>query len=143
MLQALHEKLEEHDFIHMILVARLIWLKRNSFIFDGLFSPPFPLVQQARDSREAFESANVLQVMPAPQLSPVTIWWSKPPFGSLKYNWDASLDSSGKRMGVGIVVRDESGAFKTALISTEPYICDPEVAEAIAVWRTVLFGEEL
>lgn len=143
LLQALHEKLEEHDFIHVILVAQLIWLRINSFIFDGLFYPPSLLVQQACDSREAFESANVPRVMLASQLSPVTIQWTKPPFGSLNYNLDASLDSSGKQMGVGIVVRVESGAFKTALISTEPYICDSEVVEAIAVWRAFLFGEEL
>jgi hypothetical protein len=45
LLQALHEKLEEHDFIHVILMARLIWLRRNSFVFDRLFSPPSLLVQ--------------------------------------------------------------------------------------------------
>jgi hypothetical protein len=46
-------------------------------------------------------------------------------------------------MGVGIVVRDASRAFQAALVSTLPSICNPEVAEAMAAWRAVLFCEEL
>jgi ribonuclease HI len=56
----------------------------------------------------------------------------------MKFNWDASLDHSGKRMGVG--VKGESCA---AVVSSMPFICDPEVAEAMAAWRAFALCEEI
>jgi hypothetical protein len=36
LLQQLKEKLEEDEFIVAIVVAQLIWLRRNSFVFENL-----------------------------------------------------------------------------------------------------------
>lgn len=33
--------------------------------------------------------------------------WTKPPVGWLKTNWDAAIDVKGKKMGLGVVVRDD------------------------------------
>jgi len=71
------------------------------------------------------------------------IRWSKPPMGSIKFNWDASLDHTSKRMEVGIIARASTGKFYASLVSTMPFICDREVAEAMAAWQAFMFCEEL
>jgi hypothetical protein len=40
LLPTLQEKLDGHNFIHAMMVARPIWMRINSFVFDGLFTPP-------------------------------------------------------------------------------------------------------
>jgi hypothetical protein len=100
-LRVLQEKLDDHDFIHAMMVARLIWLRRNSFVFDGFFTPPAILVQQALSLREEFVKAKGQMLKASIAPNPGVIRWSKPPMGSIKFNWDASLDHIGKRMGVG------------------------------------------
>lgn len=112
-------------------------------MFDGFFTPPAILVQQALSSREEFVKAKgqILRASVAPNLG--VIRWSKPPMSSIKFNWDASLDHSGKRMGVGIIARAGTGEFYAALVTTMPFIRDREVAEAMAAWRAFMFCEDL
>jgi ribonuclease HI len=58
------------------------------------------------------------------------------------FNWDASVDHSGKRMGVGVIVRDDKGEFCAAVASSMPFINDLEVAEAMAAWRAFMLCKE-
>lgn len=69
--------------------------------------------------------------------------WKLPPEGVVKTNWDDALDISNKRMGVGVVVRDASGAILASMVTTIPFIRDPTVAEAMAAWKAVVFCSEL
>ncbi|XP_059450984.1 uncharacterized protein LOC132181765 [Corylus avellana] len=69
--------------------------------------------------------------------------WSLPPPEFVKCNWDAAIDLAGKRMGVGIVIRNHVGEVVAAQCSTRPYIVDPMTAEAIAVWTVALFIRSL
>jgi len=143
LLQKLQQQLEEPDFIFVRVVARLIWMRRNSFVFEGLFSPPLHLIQQANATLEEFKATTVHGEPRLLVRTPMIHKWIKPPLGSIKVNWDASLDINGKRMGMGIVARDDSGSFLAAVVLTMPYIRDPEVAEALTARRAVYFGGEL
>jgi hypothetical protein len=51
--------------------------------------------------------------------------------GFLKFNWVAFVDHSGKRMGVGVIARDDKREFCVAVASSMPFIYDLEVAEAM------------
>jgi ribonuclease HI len=47
-----------------------------------------------------------------------------------------------KLMGIGVVVRDYAGGVVATKSVTKDYICDPVVAEALALWTAVeLFGQ--
>jgi phosphotransferase system IIA component len=59
--------------------------------------------------------------------------------GWLKLNWNAALDVSQKKMGVGVVVRDDSGTVKAMVAKVVPFIVDPTLAEAMAAWQAVQF----
>jgi len=45
-------------------------------------------------------------------------------------------------MGVGIIARASMGEFYADLVSTMPFICDQEVAEAMAAWQSFMFYKE-
>lgn len=46
-------------------------------------------------------------------------------------------------MGVGVIIRDAVGTVVAAMCSTVPYITDPAVAEATALWKAVTLCLEL
>ena len=50
-------RLEEGEINLVARVARQIWLRRNRMVFEGVFSPPMKLIQQAKDQIEAAEQA--------------------------------------------------------------------------------------
>jgi hypothetical protein len=53
----LHEKLEK-ELLLVVITARQIWLRRNSFIFNEEFSDPMTVVRRAKDQVEAFNFAD-------------------------------------------------------------------------------------
>jgi hypothetical protein len=65
--------------------------------------------------------------------------WKKPWKDFVKLNWDASLDSKGCRMGMGIVARNHAGSVLATYCDTRPHIRDPTSVEALAMWQTVEF----
>jgi hypothetical protein len=63
--------------------------------------------------------------------------WRAPRAGWLKANWDAALNNTSRKMGIGVVVRNESGEVVAALAKVIPFVEDPTAAEAIAAWHAV------
>lgn len=60
--------------------------------------------------------------------------------GIVKLNWDASMDSSKKLIGVGVIARDHRGRVLAAKCSVHMYISDPAVAEAYGAREGAEFG---
>jgi hypothetical protein len=48
-----------------------------------------------------------------------------------------------RRMGVGIIARDDGGAVVAAMCASRPYITDPAMAEAMAAWMLAGFSHRL
>jgi len=46
-------------------------------------------------------------------------------------------------MGVGVVVRDNSGSIFAALVTIIPFIIDSTVAEAVIAWKAINFYNDL
>jgi hypothetical protein len=88
-----------------------------------------------KSSLEAFEEANATIGTERRLPSNGSVSRKKPPLGVLKINWDAALQQETKNMGVGVVIRDDSGAFVAAISKIVPYIVDPLTAETVAVWH--------
>ncbi|XP_042965962.1 uncharacterized protein LOC122299634 [Carya illinoinensis] len=116
----LSEKLGTGELELVATVMRNIWSKRNSFVFEGKFQGPFVLYKQAQDCLSMLgeakmelgnrrEGGNMQRDMGR---------WRKPRKGWVKVNWDASLNSELKRMGMGIVVRDENGKLLLLLCNS-------------------------
>jgi hypothetical protein len=68
--------------------------------------------------------------------------WIPPPAGFLLVNVDAAIFASTRQMGVGVVTRDHNGAFVAACGERYAEVVEPELAEALALRRAVLFASE-
>jgi hypothetical protein len=53
----LHDRLGEGDMQLIATIAREIWLRRNKFVFDGIFTPS-TVIRSAKDQVEGFAAAN-------------------------------------------------------------------------------------
>jgi hypothetical protein len=57
----------------------------------------------------------------------------------IKINWDASIDSRNKRVGLGVIARDCRGVFLAAFSQQLNYDVSPVIAEALAAVHAVVF----
>jgi hypothetical protein len=133
----IRERLSGDDLIEAVTVARLLWLRRNACVFGREVTFPFHVVQSALEVVVSFKLAAIQEHRPYRQAEPGTKKWEHKTIGFLKMNWDATLYPSTKTMGTGAVLWDEHGVVLAALASITPYIRDPTVAEAIALWKAV------
>jgi hypothetical protein len=75
----------------MATIARLIWLRRNKFIFEGVFQAPKTVVRIAREQVEAVDNAIRRKIRAAPrETMREAVAWQRPPQGKVKINWDAA-----------------------------------------------------
>lgn len=63
--------------------------------------------------------------------------WTALPVGFMKINWDASIDKSKNKMGIGVMVRDFTRKVLATFCETKPYVQDPSSAEACAARQAV------
>ncbi|KAK1693738.1 hypothetical protein QYE76_010435 [Lolium multiflorum] len=68
--------------------------------------------------------------------------WISPPEGKVLVNVDASIFTSSKQMGAGIVIRDHMGLCLAACGERYDNVTMPEMAEALAIRRAIVFTQE-
>lgn len=140
LLQQLHDKLEEKDFATLATLARQVWYRRNLMVFDSpqalitQTDVAFALYKQVNE-RELYLGGSVLPEGRGPDAHGL----KKPPLDFANLNWDASLDTNSKRMGVRGLIKDSGGNVLAAISSSIPLVQDLEVAEAVAAWRNLSF----
>lgn len=138
------KRLKAEDIPFVVNVARQIWHRRNSVVFGGDFAHPKTVVNIAIDQVEAFVKAEEMLTTKRQRATTTCVRpWEKPPVGFVKLNWDASVDRKGKKMGIGLIVRDHAGGVVAMACETKDHIQDPAVAEAIAARRGVELSGEL
>jgi hypothetical protein len=136
-LQQLRVRLKGEELLETLILARLIWLRQNSFIFNRSFSDPASMISHARDIMSTFTEIHFRSLesgLPHSQSR-----WERPLLGWKKINWDAALEISNKRIGIGLVVRDDVGVVVAASTMCIPFVTDPMLAEALGAWHAHLF----
>jgi hypothetical protein len=114
LIQYLLRKLDGEELLLALVVLRLIWLRRNAFVFEREFSPPERLVFDAQRMVREYTSAvsHSDRLLAPPPGQPVS--WLAPPPGSVKINWAASVNHAVKRTGIGVLCRNDRGEFVAA-----------------------------
>lgn len=92
----------------MAIFFRNIWYHRNDFIFNANFFNPNTLLQRAQEKLYNFIKTNEVSLTTTPTPNKFS-YWSPPDGDYIKTNWDYVVDSKGKRVGFGIVDRDNKG----------------------------------
>jgi ribonuclease HI len=143
-LQKLFDRLEVEDCGKVACIARQVWLRRNKMIFEGVFTYLRKVFQTATDQLEFYlQVSQDVNCKGREKHPPANERWKTPPKGIMKLNWDAAIDRNKKLMGIGIVVRDFTGEVVATQCTTKAYVCNPVVAEAMALWTAVVLLGQL
>jgi hypothetical protein len=68
--------------------------------------------------------------------------WSPPPAGMVLVNFDAAVFNSSSSMGAGVVIRDNNGNCLAACNEKHHEVATPEIAEAVAMRRAIVFAKD-
>jgi hypothetical protein len=69
--------------------------------------------------------------------------WQPPPQSIFEVNWDVGFNPQLKRMGVGVIVRDDHGRVHAALSKTLNTYQEPVVGETLVALQAVEFSRDL
>jgi hypothetical protein len=121
-----------------------IWKQRNNQIWNNIidaqsfvFSRAVSLLQDWRAVREAAATTSTVTHTAQQQI------WRKPMAGRVKCNIDASFPVNSNRVGIGICVRDENGAFILAKTEWFSPKSDVHVGEALGLLVALNWVHEL
>jgi ribonuclease HI len=136
--EEMYEKCDVGDFCLFVSIARRIWLRRNGLIHEGTFEHPDFLVKQAHQEMEVLRNLmDEERRKKEPPDDPPNSTWKAPPQGWYKANWDAGIDRKKGRVGLGVIIRDHTGAMWAAKSQTRHGFLDPTAAEAWAALMAV------
>jgi hypothetical protein len=142
--EALIMRCNQEELAFSAILARNIWFRRNSFVHKGVFSHPNELV---RDAEVSFQEFSHVKSMATGQNCGITnnmsVLWQPPPAGIFKVNWDVGFNPKLRRMGVGIIVRDDCGRIHVAQSKTLNSYQEPVVGEALVALQAVEFSRDL
>ena len=60
----------------------------------------------------------------------------------VKINWDVALDIHNKKIGLGIIVRDDNGSFLVAYSKQQSIEVTPVIVETLEPLNVVIFCKE-
>jgi ribonuclease HI len=133
MAESIFQEGTKEEFEIFCVTARKIWLRRNEWIHEGAFTHPNTLALGAQQIQKEFLRVNQKE-NGEPQQG-MENKWQNPPVGWLKVNCDAAIDRGGRRMGIGIILRDHEGKVRAAWSISRPGLVDPTAAEASALFH--------
>lgn len=112
-------------------------------VFSRHFSAPQNLAAAARNMVDDFSFVQQRKKGQESSHGQLSDRWSPPSNGYVKINWDAAINPGLRRMGIGVVIRDNAGGFVAAQIKNFPFMVDTTVAEAWGTWCVMRLGCEL
>jgi ribonuclease HI len=128
----------------MAVISRRIWLRRNSWVFEGVFAHPDNVMNDSISAQDDYRRCMKSSQTSADRTIPCNrqSWWLPPPDGFIKVNWDASVNENQGWVGLGIVARDNNGFVLGAKSVTKEMVAEPSIAEAMGALCAMQFCQE-
>ncbi|XP_058217237.1 uncharacterized protein LOC131328293 [Rhododendron vialii] len=125
-----------------------IWRCRNDLVFnDKTWRPDMACNEAMRDASDFLATNGRLEGSKNDQISQPPgsqLTWQQLESGWIKINFDGGVDVRGKKSGLGLVARDENGAFRATRAVNIGNLVHPLVAEGMPAAREgLLFTQEL
>jgi ribonuclease HI len=140
-------KMSKEDLELLAVLARRIWLRRNTLVFEGTFVHPDTVCKGRATSLNEFKRCNGKECIERSPRGTEPIFrpssWIPPPSGIFKVNWDASLSLKKGWLGIGVIVRDCNGVCLGARSVTKQVKVDPKTTEVIAALFAMHFSKEV
>jgi hypothetical protein len=102
-------------------VARNLWLRRNAVVHRKPNSPHNIVVSNAYNLLTAFKYANS-QKFPGIVAEKRELCWKALTDEFVSVNWDAVVDKTKKKMGIGVIIRDGKGEVLATLAGPKNHI---------------------
>ncbi|XP_038719958.1 uncharacterized protein LOC120012588 [Tripterygium wilfordii] len=132
-------KLTNTDLAILATTCRLIWQRRNSFLYENEFMNSLQLARYAISSTQP----SVLDPSPSlPYMNSLEVW-QPPEEGFIKVNWDAGINEAKNKTGMGVVIRDSTGDLLGSQALSRPIALSPTMAEAEAALSAVWFALDM
>ncbi|XP_042944638.1 uncharacterized protein LOC122278523 [Carya illinoinensis] len=122
-------------------IARLIWARRNEFVYGKELKHPSSIIQRSQNDLRCFRTIKAKGPPTLARSASLPQTWKKTPEGNYKLNWDASLNTTKGLVGIGAIIRDSCGRVLGTLRARREIILSPYAAEAYAL-MAILFCKE-
>jgi ribonuclease HI len=127
-------------------IARRIWLRRNSMVFEGVSEHPNKTYMDAitvvEDFKRCLKDDKVESSSEQVQgRSP--LYWQTPPEDTIKVNFDAAINKNTGFIGLGLIARDHKGYLLGAKCLTKSFLTDAHTVELMAASYAVNFCSEV
>ncbi|XP_042942883.1 uncharacterized protein LOC122277065 [Carya illinoinensis] len=142
--EAMTEALNADEMQEFVVVARQLWLRRNSFIFNKPFMPPNILIRESKLRLDLlFEETQSQRQINVQQQCLSAEVWQAPPTAWFKVNWDAAVDRVKGLVGIGVVVRDDKGQTIATMRQSKSLFPDSLLAESFGALVATQFARDL
>ncbi|XP_038717221.1 uncharacterized protein LOC120010502 [Tripterygium wilfordii] len=132
----------------LAMTMRMIWLRRNKFVHEGILQHPTQVAYYGIHSAEdiALAQSEGPTMLESTGLNNSTLnaqLWKGPPDLVVKANWDAALHSPTNSTGIGVIYRDSSGDVLACSSLVWQTKLDPSLAEAMGALHAIKLAREL
>jgi hypothetical protein len=139
-------KCDAEEFQLFIVIARRIWLRRNAFLHEALFTHPNVVMANAQAALQDYQNAQE-QVVPF-QIEGVEGMegqgkWTKPPLGWFKANWDTAIAKHTGQVKMGFVIQNHNGDMLAARNYTHLGYVEPTSIEAMATMVAIQLARDM
>ncbi|XP_042969053.1 uncharacterized protein LOC122301732 [Carya illinoinensis] len=137
--------LNDSEMQEFVMVARQLWLRRNSFIYKNKFLPPNCLLRETSLRLQLLkeEEDKIQTQKEGQQTKNLAEKWQSPPANWFKVNWDGAVDKTKCMIGIGVVVRDEKGQIIATMRHKKMQLPDPLLTESYGALIAVQFAKDL
>ncbi|XP_059440878.1 uncharacterized protein LOC132173397 [Corylus avellana] len=91
--EAMIGRYDKHELELFTVVARKVWMRRNTVVHGGDFIPPNQVFLMAEAGLEDFQRVNTQVSGSTSETPPAqTTIWQPPPANMVKVNWDAAIE---------------------------------------------------
>ncbi|XP_035542511.1 uncharacterized protein LOC118344870 [Juglans regia] len=142
LLSHLKSEVSEGDFKVFTTTVYLVWKRRNELVFEKKFENPSKLIYNSYQKLRDFKDANAS--CPSRHSDrPQAAEWTPPQVNGFKANWDAAVDRSRCKIGIGVVVRNWEGKVIATMRSQRTLFPEAKLAEALAALKAVILCKHL
>ncbi|XP_042944592.1 uncharacterized protein LOC122278468 [Carya illinoinensis] len=142
--ETLIEVLNADELQEFVVVARQLWLRRNSCIFNNHFMPPNVFLRESRLRLEMLSEKGQPQIHSRDhQLCSSAKVWQVPPLNWFKVNWDGAVDQAKGIIGIGVIIRYDKGQTIATMRQKKTFFPDTQLAESYGALVAAQFARDV
>ncbi|XP_041003989.1 uncharacterized protein LOC121249345 [Juglans microcarpa x Juglans regia] len=126
-------------------IMRSLWIRRKAFIFEKNLTSPSCVIRSAKNALNEFHQVQVLLEEQKGNRSAVggEKRWLLPEQNMIKANWDAALDVKARKMGAGVIIRNEKAEVMATCNIQKRNVVELALAKCYALRKAMELCKDL